>query len=180
MIYQYNEQAEEYNKGRLERKESAIRKHLGVELENTSFIISPKNLKYIFRTQDKIFNISKIHNLELEIYDLQGNFIISSNKDFDQDSILAIDKNILTQLANIPDHRYVEPEEINGKLYQSSYTYLLDDIYKPLGILHLPYLEDNSQQDKELKEVLARLGIGFLLIFLIGFALAYFISSYCL
>ena len=178
MIYQYNEQAEEYNKGRLERKEAAIRTHLGLELENTTFIISPKNLKYIFRTQDKIFNISKIHHLELEIYDLQGNFIISSNRDFTKDSILKVDESILKQLADSPEHRFVEPEEIDGKEYQSSYTYLVDPIYKPLGILHLPYLEDNSQQDKELREVLTSLGIGFLLIFLIGLALAYFISSY--
>ena len=179
MVYQYNDQAEEYNKGRLERKEGAIRAHLGVELENTTFIISPKNLKYIFRTQDKIFNISKIHNLELEIYNLDGEFIISSNRDFAKDTVLkSINQNILTQLSNSPEHRYVEPEEIDGKEYQSSYTYLVDPIYKPLGILHLPYLEDNSQQDKELKEVLTRLGIGFLIIFLIALALGYFISSY--
>ena len=65
-----------------------------------------------------------------------------------------------------------------NKEFQASYTYLVDDAFKEIGILHLPYLEDSSEQKKELAEFLSRLGIGFLLMFAIGLALAYFISSY--
>ncbi|AOW20900.1 sensor histidine kinase [Urechidicola croceus] len=178
-IIQYHEQAEEYNTGRLERKETAIRNHITVELNNTTYEIVPSKLRYIFLYQNKIFDISRIHNLEIEIYDLDGNFSISSNRDFTNDTVVRkIDKNILDILANTTDHRYVKREKKDDKEYQSSYTYIVNHNYRPIGILHLPYLEDSSDQDRELSEFLSRLALGFLLIFIVGMVLAYFISSY--
>ena len=175
-IIQYNEQAEEYNTARLERKERAIVQHFGVDISNTTYQVATTELKTIFK--NKIFEISKIHNLEIGIYDLKGNFIVSSNNDFVKDTIKReISKKILSKL-NGGTHRFVERERKEGKEFQSLYTYLNDDKAKPIGIIHLPYLEDSSEKDKELKEFLSRLGLGFLLMFLIGLALAYFISSY--
>ncbi len=175
-IIQYNEQAEEYNTGRLLRKERAIRHHFDVEISNTTYQVETSELKTIFKS--KIFELAKVHNLEIGIYDLEGNFIVSSNSDFTKDTIIRkIPKKLLKNLDN-GTHRYVERETRNGKEYQSLYTYLYDQKAKPIGIIHLPYLEDSSEKDKELEEFLARLGLGFLMIFLIAFAIAFFISSY--
>ncbi len=176
-IFQYNEQAEEYNTGRLERKERAITHHFDVEINNTTYQVGTNELLTIFRK--KIFEMSKVHNLELGIYDLNGNFIISSNRDFTKDTIVRkIEPAILDKIEDAGSHRFVKREELNGKEYQSLYTYLFDQKSKPIGILHLPYLEDSTEQDRELKEFLSRLGLGFLVMFLVGLALAYFISSY--
>ena len=176
-IFQYHEQAEEYNTGRLERKERAITHHFDLEINNTTFQVATSELKTIFR--NKIFEIARVHNLEIEIYDLKGGFIVSSNRDFTKNTVSrVITENILTELINEASHRFVKRETKNDKEYQSLYTYLLDQRAKPIGIIHLPYLEDSSEQDRELKEFLFRLGLGFLLMFLIGLALAYFISSY--
>lgn len=175
-IMQYNEQAEEYNTGRLERKERAIIHHFGVDISNTTYQVETSELKAIFKS--KIFEISRIHNLEIGIYDLQGNFIVSSNRDFVKDTITReISKKVILKLDE-SDHRYVERERKESKEFQSLYTYLYDDKAKPIGIIHLPYLEDSSEKDRELKEFLSRLGLGFLVMFLIGLAFAYFISSY--
>ncbi len=175
-IIQYNEQAGEYNTGRLERKERAIVQHFSVDISNTTYQVETTELSTIFK--NKIFEISKIHNLEIGIYDLKGAFIVSSNRDFVKDTIKReISKKTLSKLDE-GAHRYVERERKEGKEFQSLYTYLYDDKAKPIGIIHLPYLEDNSEKDRELKEFLSRLGLGFLLMFLIGLALAYFISSY--
>ncbi|PHR70700.1 MAG: two-component sensor histidine kinase [Lutibacter sp.] len=175
-IFQYNEQAEEYNTARLERKERAIIQHFGVDISNTTYQVETTELNTIFKS--KIFEISKIHNLEIGIYDLKGKFIVSSNRDFVKDTVKReISKNTLSKLSE-GEHRYVERERKEGKEFQSLYTYLNDDKAKPIGIIHLPYLEDSSEKDKELKEFLSRLAFGFLLMFLIGLALAYFISSY--
>ena len=62
--------------------------------------------------------------------------------------------------------------------YQASYSYITDDQFKPIGILHLPYYEENSFYDKELQEFLMRLGAVYLFMFLLAIALAYFISKY--
>lgn len=172
-IFQYHKQAKEYNTGRLERKENAIRKHINFEMRSTQYTIQAENLLPIFRL--KIAEISDVHNLEIEVYDLKGNFIISSNKEVLSDSIPDA---VLLELRSTIDHRFVSRAEKDGKEFQSSYTYLVDDIFMEIGILHLPYLEDSSAQDDELAEFLTRLGFGFLLIFALGLALAYFISSY--
>ena len=175
-IIQYNEQAEEYNTGRLQRKERAILHHFDVEISNTTYQVETSELKTIFK--NKIFEISKVHNLEIGIYDLQGNFIVSSNRDFTKDTITRkISKVVLSKLAD-GTHRYVEREKKDGKEFQSLYTYLYDQKAKPIGIIHLPYLEDSSAKAKDLKEFLARLALGFLMMFLIAFAIGYFISSY--
>jgi signal transduction histidine kinase len=175
-IFQYNEQAEEYNTARLERKERAIAHHFDVEINNTTFQVATSELKTIFR--NKIFEIAKVHNLQIEIYDLNGGFIVSSSRDFVKDTLKReVSKKILSKLGE-DVHRYVEREQKEGKEYQSLYTYLNNDKAKPIGIIHLPYLEDSSEQDRELKEFLSRLGLGFLLMFLVGLAFAYFISSY--
>lgn len=175
-IIQYNEQAEEYNTGRLLRKERAIVHHFGVDISNTTYQVETSELKAIFKS--KIFEISKIHNLEIGIYDLKGNFLVSSNRDFIKDTVKReISINTLSKLDE-GTHRYVEREQKEGKEFQSLYTYLYDGKAKPIGIIHLPYLEDSSENDRELKEFLSRLGLGFLVMFLVGLAFAYFISSY--
>lgn len=176
-IFQYNEQAKDYNTARLERKERAITHHFDVEINNTTYQVATTELKTIFRK--KIFEMAKVHNLEMGIYDLDGNFIVSSNRDFTRDTIVRkIEPSILKKIEDEGSHRFVKREQRNGKEYQSLYTYLFDQKSKPIGILHLPYLEDNSEQDRELREFLFRLALGFLLMFIIGLALAYFISSY--
>ena len=172
-IFQYHEQAQEYNTGRLERKETAIRKHINFEMQSSKYEIHAQNLLPIFRL--KIAEISDVHNMEIEIFDLKGNFIISSNKKVQTSSI---SKNILQELKSTIDHRFVSRAVKDGKEFQSSFTYLVDDVFMEIGILYLPYLEDSSAQDDELTEFLTRLGFGFLLMFAVGLALAYFISSY--
>ncbi len=176
-IFQYNEQAEEYNAGRLARKETAIITHIEVHLKDSKFPVKTSALKDIFK--DQIFNISEVHRLELEIYDLKGNLIISSNEELiHQNKPTTIPPNILTTLASSGSHRFVKKAEIDDKEYQSSYTYLYDDNNKEIGILHLPYLENRSDQVNELKEFLSRLALGFFMMFLIGMTFALFISRY--
>ncbi|MDT0554264.1 sensor histidine kinase [Urechidicola vernalis] len=172
-IFQYNEQAQEYNTGRFERKETAIRKHINFEMRNSSFPIKGEFLLPMF--QSSIKEISDVHNLEVEIYDLQGNFIISSNDDIKTGTI---SEYVFNELSTTIDHRFVSRAEKDGIEFQSSYTYLLDDSLKRIGILHLPYLEDSSALSRELREFLSRLAVGFLIMFAFGLALAYFISSY--
>ena len=51
----------------------------------------------------------------------------------------------------------MEQKSAAGYSYQASYTYISDKRFKHVGILNLPYFEDNSFNDKELKEILLRL-----------------------
>jgi nitrogen fixation/metabolism regulation signal transduction histidine kinase len=61
---------------------------------------------------------------------------------------------------------------------RSSYSQIKDEKFKPLGILNLPYVEDDGFYDKELQSFLIRLGQVYSFMLVIAFALAYFLSTY--
>ena len=176
-IYQYKEQSNDYHELRLERKENAIMSSIELELQRTTYPVETALLHLIFK--DRIYDISEINRLDINIYDLNGKLLISSSSSFLKDTVSNdISKNVLDQIVDNASHRVVNEETKNGISFQSSYTYITDNKFKPIGILHLPYLEDNTFQEKELKEFLFRLGMVYLLMLLIAILIAYFVSKY--
>ncbi len=178
-IFQYKEQAEDYHKGRLERKENAIKASIDIELQRrTTYPIEEAYLSLIFK--DKIYDISDINQLDILIFDLNGKLQLSSSSSFTKDTTnYDISKRILKRIEDSEDHRVVaEDQTPTGIKFQSSYTYINDNKFKPIGILHLHYLEDNTFQEKELKEFLMRLTLVYLLMLVIAVVIAYFISKY--
>ena len=178
-IYQYNEQAEDYHEQRLERKEEAIKSAIRYELdreENYSFEVEflPKVL------EAKISEISDIHNLDIIIYNLSGTLLRSSHDFFSRDTLnLNLSETILQKMDINPSHRTVLPKiSSDGKRYMFSFSYLENDNNVPIGIIGVPYLQDNTFQDEELKEFLQRLSLVYLLILLIAIVTAYFLSKY--
>lgn len=177
-IFQYKEQTDEYNQGRLERKEESVKASINYWLNSgNTFALETKNIPYIF--QDKIYEISDIEKLEINIYDLDGNMVKSSHSGFvKSDAPTVLDDDILNKIRNDYKHRYVNTRIIRGNTLQSSYTYITDNKFKPFGILNLQYIQDNTQQDKDLEEFLVRMAFVYLLMFVLAIMLAYFISSY--
>jgi len=177
-IYQYKEQTNEYNSGRLERKEASVRGTIIYYLnrENT-FPLEEKNLPFIFR--EKIYEIADIEKLEINIYSLGGEMAKSSQQGFAKsETPKKLSDTILQSLANNPEHRYVDVHIADGNSLQSSFTYILDYKFKPIGILNLQYIQDNTDQDKDLEEFLVRMAYVYILMFAFAILLAYFISSY--
>ncbi|NND63162.1 MAG: GHKL domain-containing protein [Flavobacteriaceae bacterium] len=176
-IYQYREEAQDYHRDRLVRKETAITKNIDYVLENTTF---PKETQYIpLIFKKKIYEIKDINNLEIYFYDFDGKLLKSSRASFLKDTSHAkIPKYILDALENSPEKRYLEEFEEDGQKYQSSYSYITDPSFKPLAILNLPYIEDDDFINKELKENLTRMGIAYFFMLLIAVAIAYFLSKY--
>ena len=176
-IYQYNEQGNDYHKKRLIRKENNIRSNIKNELDRTTYAVETEELPQIFKTQ--IYNISHNNKLDIYIYDLKGNLLKSSVHTYPQDeNSYDLDPKIVHKIENSKDKRVLINEVIDGKQVQSSYTYIEDFKFKPIGILGLPYLQDNTEQEKELGEFLERLIIAYVLIFLIAISIAYWLSSY--
>lgn len=176
-VSQYKEQGKDYHNDRLERKEQQVLKSVQYVLRETTYPVTAENLKYIFR--DEIYEIADVQNVNFNIYDLEGNLIKSSRPSFVADSISAcLDPSVLNYLHDTGENRFVEEKRAAGDNYQSTYTYITDLKFKPIGILNLPYFEDNSFNNKELKEFLFRLGVVYILMLLAAIILAYFISKY--
>lgn len=176
-IYQFEKEAKDYHHDRLERKENAIKQHINYVLSTTTYPLSTENLPLIFR--ERIHELANIHGMEINIYDLKGHLLKSSKAAFSVDTINnTITPSILRVLRSTAEKRYVDLKSINGKKYRSSYTYLKDTHFKPLGILNLPYIEDDGYYDKELNNFLIRLVQVYSFMLIISIVIAYFLSSY--
>jgi two-component system nitrogen regulation sensor histidine kinase NtrY len=176
-IFQFKKEAKDYHQERLERKEKAIKEHINYILSNTTYPLTPENLRLIFK--DKIHELSDIHTLQINIYSLKGQLLKSSKGSFSIDTPAPpIPDYILRLVQSSMEKRYVDIKNIEGKKYRSSFSQIKDLKFKPLGILSLPYIEDDGFYDRELKNFLIRLGQVYSFMLLIAFALAYFLSSY--
>ncbi|MFD0863020.1 ATP-binding protein [Sungkyunkwania multivorans] len=176
-IYQYREQSKDYHKQRLERKESQVVASVENVLDRTTYEVKTANLPLIFK--DEIYAISAIQKVDFNIYDLQGNLMKSSETSLQPDAVdLALDSAILKALSDSTEKRYVMRENMEEGRYRSSFIYLTDPKSKPLGILNIRYQEDDSFSEMELREFLGRLGIAYLIMFMVAIAFAYFVSKY--
>ena len=185
-VLQYKEEAEDYHKKRLLRKETAVKVHINSILENTSFEVKTEKLKYIFKSNgntrglSSVSQLSRIHKMPINIYDLEGNLIVSSlwHLKEKKDSLTHLPSNIIKLIDKSPDKRFVIKHENNNYEYQSSYSYIYNRQFKPIAILNLPYLADSTFYKKELEEFLRNLAFIYLLMFLLAIVLSYFLSRY--
>lgn len=176
-VLQYQKDAKRFHRDRLLRKESAIRENINYVLRTTTYPVETDQIPWIFK--DKIYEIKDIHGLEIFLYDLQGNLLKSSRPTFFRDTTGAkMPARALEQLQNSATKNYIEEFKEDGQKYQSSYTFITDNYFKPLAILNLPYIEDNDYITKELREYLYRLSIAYFFMLLGGAVLAYFLSTY--
>lgn len=178
-IFQYDEQTQDYNIKRFERKEKTTKKHIDLILLKTTYPVDTKFLKIIF--QERINEIATINRLNISIYNLKGDLIKTSTENaFEKTTIKPLSKNILESLARNANHRFLKniKENEDDITYQTSYTYLTDSKFKRIGILELQFAQDNSEIEYELREFITRLGLVYLVMFVIAISLAYVLSNY--
>jgi nitrogen fixation/metabolism regulation signal transduction histidine kinase len=186
-IYQYKEQAHDYHLNRLRRKEAAIKSALAYNFnritKNKYKNSSDHKLEIDYLTKvldEKLKEIADVHNLDINIYDLDGKLLRSSKVKYPKDTVFFdLTPIVLDKIEKSKDHRLVLPTESpDGKKFMSSYSFIEDRNAKVIGVIGVPYLQDNTFQDEELKEFLERLSLVYLFILLIAITIAYFLSKY--
>jgi len=176
-VIQFKNEAKEYHQERLDRKEFAIKEHINYVLSTTTYPLTPENLPLVFK--DKIHELADIHNVEINIYSLEGKLVKSSKASFSIDKVAPpIPNYVLKLVQSSVDKRYVDIKNINGIKNRSSFSQIKDEKFKPLGILNIPYVEDDGFYEKELRQFLIRLSQVYSFMLIIAFALAYFLASY--
>ena len=109
-IFQYREEAKDYHSDRLQRKETSIRENIDYMLKNTTYPVETEYIALIFK--NKIYEIKDIHNLEIYLYDLDGQLLKSSKASFIKDtSHQQIPRYALQGLENSPDKHFIESFE---------------------------------------------------------------------
>lgn len=174
--FQYREQIKDYNKDRLERKENAIKKDIDRTLKETTFLLQTDKIHLIFK--DEIYEIARIHGENITLYDLEGNPLISSTENlFKSYNQKNISNRILETLTASVEKRYVE--RVDTEIPQQiSYSYIDDPKFKRLAILQIQYEDSESFINKEMRELLLRIGVVALIVFITAIFLAYILARY--
>lgn len=170
-------EAQEYHEERLSRKENAIKEHIDYILQTTTYPLLTKNIKYIFK--DRIHELSDIHSLEVNFFDLNGKLILSSKSAFKIDKQVSnIPLETLKELETSTSKRIVvtKPKE-NDTYIKSSFTYVKDNKFKNLAILNIPYEENSDFYNEEAGNFLKRYAQVFVIMFIISIFLSYLLSS---
>ncbi|MDO5105097.1 ATP-binding protein [Capnocytophaga sp.] len=177
MIFQYRKQATEYHDERLIDKENQIKMQVQYVLSQTTYPVETSYVPLIFR--EAIFNIANIQNVNFDLYDLNGNLLKSSRSVLDDSrDTLRIATDILQKLATNIDKRFATQKEMDGRGYQSSYSYVNDLQFKPIAILNIPHFENDTFNERALKGSLYNLSVVYFSLLLLALLLAYFISRY--
>lgn len=175
-IYQYKEEAKDLHRDKLERKQKAINSNINYVLRTTTYPLETNYIPLIFK--EKIYEIQEIHSEEINIFDLEGNLLISSYASFYSDSLeQEVPQRIIQKLENSSNKKHVEDFKFEDQRYQSSYTYITNPFFKPIAILNLPYIEDDGYMDQELRDFFVILSQVYLLMILGAVLLAYFLSK---
>ncbi|MGY5851198.1 ATP-binding protein [Salegentibacter sp. F14] len=178
-VFQYKKEAEQYHKERLERKEQAIMENIRFVLGSTTYFVNTANIDEIFKERGKIYEMAQVHEMQINIYDLEGRLLVKSNESFFKDTTdVQLDKKLLKRLDSSSGKRVLRYTEVNGEKFQSSYSYITDNKFKPLAILYLPYLQDDSLLNRDLNNFLVRMGEVYLLMLVLAIILSYFLSKY--
>ena len=153
-FWHFSEERKEYHEDRLERKEGAIEAHLAHELERKiPQGLQADSLPAIL--SDELCHIGSIHRMELGLYALDGEMVMSSNPALVDDSILPL-KLTPELLATRTSNEWVSWPVDSGEV-MAQVSEITNSLGEPLAIMVLPYVnfEQIPSQDRKFYAALA-------------------------
>ncbi|MEJ6615914.1 MAG: ATP-binding protein [Crocinitomicaceae bacterium] len=167
---------ERYHNQRLVRKEKAITAALNYFLEDKEEDIYAL---YTRKFHQKIVELADIHGLEVNLYDMEGKWIASSNFDYFDQGILPeiLDDQLMLTILENRGH-YVSDRYVGDEDLLTAFTFLRGANEEPIALLSVPYFTSNEIQKEETFELLYRLSQIYLLLMLGALAIAFFLSNY--
>lgn len=176
-IEQYRKQSVQYHNERLFRKEEQIKAQIQYVFSQTTYPVETQYIPLIFKNE--IYQIANIQNVNFNLYDLQGNLLKSSQAVLDEKfANTCISDTILEHLNSSLDKRFIKQQLIDNKGYQSSYSYVNDNQFKPIVILNIPNFENDSFNETSLKGSLLNLTIAYTILLILTGLIAFLISKY--
>ena len=173
--YNFKKQNQTYHNKRLLRKEAATLASI------TYFIKSQKGVKHsgksIFHLfQHKIIELADIHKLDIVIYNLKGELILSSSKELIQKSIpTKLESSFLNELYK-KKSTVLKGATPSGEDYLNSYQYIADTKNNPIAIISIPYFQLDENYKRDLRAYLIALTPIYLLLFTIASVMAFLLS----
>lgn len=173
-VYHFWQENEEYHEKRLKRKETTINASIDYFLGNYPNVTNDSLSTLL---DNKICEWADINNMDINIYGLEGELLITSN-------VLLVEEGIVTSQIDsefvrdiLRQESLVLKNELDTTIVLSSFKVIYDNTAHPLAIVNLPYFEEAKipLQDIEFLETLIGL---YIVLFFIAVIVAYFLSNY--
>lgn len=177
-FYHFKNANEQYHQERLRRKEYAVVESINYFLREQQ-TIDVTNDSIVSMFGDKICELSKVNSMDISIYSLKGNMLISSNAALRERGLVfeSINKSLLKTI-NERRAQVVVQNESDTMKYLSSYDLIHNLQGKPLAIVSVPYFDTEDIHQQDVQDFLMRLGQIYLLLFLVSILIAYFLANY--
>jgi nitrogen fixation/metabolism regulation signal transduction histidine kinase len=175
-LYDHYEQGDKYNEQRLQRKEKSVKASMEYFLSQQEGNIHPDSIRFAF--EEKICELSDVHNMFIALFDLRGNYLISTNSNT-MDSLqlpYSVPYTVMKQLVT-GENRALVHSEIGENKIASVYWYFEDNTGKPLAITCAVY-EKSDMEGKNVFLFLGELLQSYVLLFLMAALVAYLLSTY--
>lgn len=174
-IYDHYEQSAEYHEQRLLRKEHAVKMSMAYFLRQQGGRMLQDSVSFLFH--DKIDELADVHNVHISMYDLRGNFLLSSDT-VRMDSLEVpehISYTVLKQLST-GNNRVVNSTRYHPDI-SLVFWYFEDDNNRPIAITNVAYQRSNAEE-KDLWAFLLELGQSYILLFLVAALIAFLLARY--
>ena len=139
----------------------------------------PDNIGVRSELEKTIAEISDLHNVDINYYNLLGNLVISTQPYIYNKHLLSekMDPKAYLQLKKGHSIHYLQSEKIGSFEYLSIYVPLTDDNGNNYAYLNIPYLNSQNELNQEISGFLATLINLNAFIFLIAGAIAFFLTN---
>ena len=129
--------------------------------------------------EKELAEISDLHNVDINYYNLQGNLVISTQPYIYNKHLVStlMDPNAYRALQIGHSIRYLQSERIGSFQYLSIYVPLTNDAGNNYAYLNIPYLNSVNELNQEISGFLAALINLNAFIFLIAGAIAFFLTN---
>lgn len=173
MFLHFKQTAETFHKNRLLRKEKTIIETIDYAITDFPEEVDEKNIAEVLKP--KIFEFSDINDIHINLYDLKGYLVLTSEAKIPEER-KRVPAQIMT-LLSISNDRVEHIRTSNKETYITVYTYLYNINQKPIGILSLPYMHDDSFQKQEFFLLIERFLAVVAFVLFIGGIIAWWLSK---
>jgi two-component system nitrogen regulation sensor histidine kinase NtrY len=170
------------NEERLSKSIQVMSNEINSKL-NTQFsfddVLTFKNVGLSRELEQDIAEVSDLHNVDVNFYDINGNLLTSTQPYIYNKHLLStqMEPKAYQQLNYDNSIRYIQSEKVGDFEYLSIYVPLSDDAGENYAYLNIPYLNSQNELNQEISGFLATLINLNAFIFLVAGAIAFFLTS---
>lgn len=176
-IYRFNQSNQDRLSKSIQVMGNEIEEKLKIVQSQLAFddVLNINDVGFGSDVEKRINEISEIHNVDVNFYNIAGNLIASTQPYIYNKHLLnnKMEPNAFYELNDNKSIQYIQSEKIAGFSYLSIYIPVNDENGIPFAYLNIPYLNSQAELNQEISGFLATLINLNAFIFLLAGAIAY-------